>query len=69
MPAYEPVVRVQQAWPQDPLHAHYQCLLDQGTKPHLAKLTLARRLAAVAFRLWKTEEVYDPAKLTTNSTA
>ena len=60
---------VLQAWPEDPLHAHYRRLLDQGTRPHLAKLTLARRLAAIALRLWKTEEVYDPAKLTTTSTA
>lgn len=60
---------VLQAWPEDPLYAHYRRLLGRGTRPHLAMLTLARRLAAIALRLWKNEEVYDPAKLTTTSTA
>lgn len=47
---------------EEPLHADYQKLLQQGTKPNLAKLTLARRLAAIVLALWKTGEEYDPAK-------
>jgi hypothetical protein len=32
--------------PDEPLRAGYQRQLDAGTKPNLAKLTLARKLAA-----------------------
>lgn len=39
--------------PNDPLHEHYQRLLAAGTKPNLAKLTIARRVAAIVLRLWK----------------
>jgi len=45
-----------------PLHADYQRLLDAGTKPNLARLTIARRTAALVLSMWKHEEVYDPAK-------
>ncbi len=45
-----------------PLHADYQRLLDAGTKPNLARLTIARRIAAAVLAMWKHEEVYDPAK-------
>jgi transposase len=48
--------------PDEPLHTDYQRLLAQGTKPNLAKLTLARRLASITLALWKTEEEYDPEK-------
>jgi hypothetical protein len=34
----------------------------------MARLTLARKLAALTLRLWKTGERYDPAKLTVQST-
>jgi transposase len=42
-----------------PLSADYRRLLDAGTKPNLAKLTLARRIAAIVLAMWKKEEVYD----------
>lgn len=45
-----------------PLHADYQRLLEAGTKPHLARLTIARRIAAAVLAMWKHEEVYDPEK-------
>jgi transposase len=48
--------------PEDPLHAHYQRLLESGTRPNLAKLTLARRIAAIVLSMWKHEEVYDPKR-------
>jgi transposase len=54
--------------PSEPLHADYQRLLAQGTKPNLAKLTLARRLAAITLALWKNAEVYDPGKVRKQST-
>jgi len=45
-----------------PLHTDYQRLLDAGTKPNLARLTIARRIAAAVLAMWKHEEVYDPTK-------
>ena len=47
---------------KDPIHARYERLLDGGTKPTLAKLSLARRIAATVLRIWKDEEEYDPER-------
>ncbi len=47
---------------KDPIHARYERLLDGGTKPTLAKLSLARRIAATVLRMWKNEEEYDPGR-------
>ena len=44
---------------KDPIHARYERLLDGGTKPTLAKLSLSRMIAATVLRMWKDEEVYD----------
>ena len=44
------------------LYADYQRLLEAGTKPNLANVTLARKIAAIALAMWKHKEVYDPAK-------
>ena len=46
-----------------PLCDHDQRLLDGGTKPNLARLTVARQIATITLALWRNEEVYDPAKL------
>lgn len=46
-----------------PLYRHYQKLLDGGTKPNLAKLTIARQIASIVLSIWRSEEVYDPKKL------
>ena len=48
-----------------PLHGHYQRLLKNGMKDCLARLTLARKLAAITLALWKNKEEYDPKKHTT----
>jgi hypothetical protein len=47
----------------DPLYHHYQRLLDGGTKPTLARLTLARQLASIILSMWRSGEVYNPGKL------
>jgi hypothetical protein len=47
-----------------PLQDWYQDRLTGGMAEELASVTLARKLAAIALRLWKTGERYDPAKLT-----
>jgi transposase len=47
----------------DPLYEHYLRLTSAGTKPNLAKLTVARRVAAIVLRMWKDKKEYDPDKL------
>jgi transposase len=47
---------------EHPLRQHYDRMLSAGIKPNLAKLTLARQLAAIALAMWKHEEEYDPAR-------
>jgi transposase len=51
-----------QQLPEHPLHRAYQRLTASGTKPNLAKVTLARRIAAAVLAMWKKKEAYDPAK-------
>jgi len=46
--------------PDDPLYHNYERVVEAGTKPNLAKLTLARKIAATALALWKKEEPYRP---------
>jgi transposase len=41
----------------------YLGLLAKGIKPELARLTLARKLAAIALVLWKKGEMFDPKYL------
>jgi hypothetical protein len=47
-----------------PLHADYERMLQAGIKPNLAKVTLARRIAATVLSMWKHQEVYDPKRKT-----
>ena len=48
--------------PEDPLHGDYERMLRSGIKPSLAKLTLARKIAATVLSMWKHQEVYDPKR-------
>lgn len=48
--------------PAHPLSKNYQRLLAAGTKPNLARLTLARQLAAAVLAMWKNLEAYDPKR-------
>jgi transposase len=41
----------------------YQRMLAKGIKPAMARLTLARKIAAVVLTLWKKGERFDPDKL------
>jgi transposase len=41
------------------LRDKYQRLLDEGTKPNLAKLTIARKIAAIVLRTWRDNSRYD----------
>jgi transposase len=47
-----------------PLRDFYEGMIARGMREDLARVTLARKLAAVTLRLWKKGEGYDPAKLT-----
>jgi len=47
----------------DPLGEFYQNLLARGMEPPMARLTLARKIAAIALKIWKKGECFDPAKL------
>jgi transposase len=51
-----------QKLPEHPLHAHYQRMLQAGIKPNLARLTLARKIAAIVLSMWKHKEAYDPKR-------
>lgn len=54
---------VAQANKDCPIYQHYQQMLQNKTKPNLAKLTIARQIAAITLSLWKKEVAFDPAKL------
>jgi transposase len=49
--------------PNHPLCQNYQRMTEQEKiKPNLAKLTLARRIAAATWSMWKHKEDYDPSR-------
>ncbi len=52
-----------------PLHRDFMKLIDRGMKPNLAKVTIARRIAAAVLAMWKHGEVYDPGKHESKITA
>ncbi len=47
-----------------PLQDLYHGMLERGMRQELARVTLARKLAALTLRLLKTGEVFDPTELT-----
>lgn len=47
---------------KQPLHQDYQRMISAGKNPSLARLTIARKIAAAVLAMWKTKEEYDPAK-------
>ena len=51
-----------------PLCDYYEASVARGVKEDLAKVTLARKIAAVTLRLWKKGELWDPKKLTMQAT-
>lgn len=44
------------------LREHFDRLVSNGTAPHLARLTIARRIAAATLAIWKKKEEYEPTK-------
>jgi transposase len=47
-----------------PLKDFYDAMVARGMREELARVTLARKLAAITLRLWKKAEPYDATKLT-----
>ena len=45
-----------------PLYDGYERATLSGIKPNLAKLSLARRIAATVLSMWKHQEVFDPRR-------
>ncbi len=46
-----------------PLHDFYVARVDKGMRPTMARLTLARKIAAITLTLWKKGVSFDPKQL------
>jgi transposase len=46
-----------------PFGEFYEKLLRKGMRPEMARLTLARKIAAISLTLWKKGEAFNPEKL------
>ena len=53
----------------EPLKIYYQALIQRGLPPELARLNVARKLAAVVLSLWKKGEEFDEQRLTNDIAA
>ncbi len=47
----------------EPYRSYLQGLEKKGIRKEMARLTLARKISAVALRIWKKGESFDPKKL------
>jgi transposase len=54
------VTAVHQTRADNPMRQTFDRLCAAGTRPHLARITIARKLAAASLAMWKNEEVYAP---------
>jgi transposase len=48
---------------RDPYRCYLKSLERKGMRSEMARLTLARKIAAIALRIWKKGETFDPKKL------
>jgi hypothetical protein len=53
----------------NPFNEHFERMVANGTAPHLARLTIARRIAAATLAVWKKKENYEPDKHRSPDTA
>ena len=51
-----------------PLKDIYDACVARGVREELAKVTLTRKISSIALRLWKKGELWDPDKLTMQTT-
>lgn len=47
----------------EPYRSYLQGLENRGIRKEMARLTLARKISAIALRIWKKGETFDPKKL------
>lgn len=47
-----------------PFADFYNALLERGMREPIARVTLARKIASLTLRIWKTGELFDPTQLT-----
>ena len=52
------VAAAQRTKPGHPMRVAYERLCESGVRPPLARLTIARKIAATVLAMWKNEEVY-----------
>jgi len=58
-----------QQMPDNPLAQNYRRLVEEERDdPALARLTLARQIAAIVLAMWKKQEVYDPTRYVCSKT-
>jgi hypothetical protein len=50
-----------------PFRGFYERLLTKGIKASMARLTLARKIAAITLTLWKKGARFDPEQLTSQA--
>jgi len=43
--------------------AYYQRLIDKGTSPELARVSVARKLAAITLAIWQSREEFDASRV------
>lgn len=48
---------------REPFRQYYAQLMDKGMRPEMARLTLARKIAAVTLAIWKSGKGFDALKL------
>jgi hypothetical protein len=60
-------ISVIQQHPDSSLRRDHDRMLAAGIKPNLAKVTLARKIAAIVLALWKNKEEYNPNKTSKTS--
>ena len=61
---------VTQSLPDNPLGQNYRRNVEEEKMdPAMARLTLARQIAAIVLAMWKKQEVYDPARYPRSKTA
>jgi hypothetical protein len=47
----------------EPYRSYLETLEKKGMRKEMARLTLARKIAAIALSIWKKGETFDPKKL------
>jgi transposase len=47
----------------EPFKSWYAELLERGLRPELARVTVARKIAAITLAIWKKGETFDAGKL------